>query len=218
MHWFAVLSYIVVLFCISGANAHQDHGEWACATHEPSKSEFDYVQLEIDHHHAVRRRRLASKTYNIPVHFHMFTPPGSSSGVLSQQMLQTQIQHLNLAFKDFTFSLAQSTVHENRGHFNNVINNRFTYMPDILQALPEEPHKLHIFTGNDASNVLGMASFPWNFKTQSIFDGVSIILDVLKDSGGSYDQGMFWFQYCVLLLVRYPSFLTRYIRRKCFGS
>jgi hypothetical protein len=144
---------------------------------------------------------LLTTSRNIPVYFHVITQgTGAANGALTTAQLDAQIKVLNDSYSGrtggvqtrttFTFSRAGSDTTKNADWFTNA-------SPGSPQetAMKTKLHKggsnaLNFYTANLAGGLLGWATFPWDYKSAPLMDGVVILFSSLPSgSATNYNLG-----------------------------
>lgn len=162
-----------------------------CGTPEPTREEQALVRAQVDRWLALSGPALQLVT-SIPVRFHVvYKTQGGTQGLVSQQMIDDQIDVLNAAYAntDFSFFLAGVDFTNNRKWFNGCASSGNERR--MKQNLTVDPaHNLNIYTCNPKGGLLGWAYLPWSLAESSFWQGVVLLYSSLPGgSAAPYDLG-----------------------------
>ncbi|WP_410632092.1 zinc metalloprotease [Amycolatopsis sp. cmx-4-83] len=161
--------------------------------HADSLSPAEAARVEADMQSKLAGKRTAFKAaaaVSIPVYFHVIT--SGSTGNLPAATITKQISVLNSAYgsKGFSFSLV-STDYTNNSTWYNGITDGTSAERNMKNALRKGgKNALNIYTANLGDDLLGWATFPWNYNSQPKLDGVVILDESLPGrSATNYNEG-----------------------------
>ncbi len=139
-----------------------------------TREKIDFLEASLDQ---------AEVNYNFPVYFHVITDE-FGNGTVSDEDIKAQIQALNTGY-------AQSGMNfELKGITKSVNNAWFTSSPqesDIQMEMKKSlrvggPETLNVYTTLlGGGNILGYASFPSDYTTEPIRDGVVVLYSSLPN-------------------------------------
>ncbi|WP_290049608.1 zinc metalloprotease [Amycolatopsis solani] len=161
--------------------------------HADSLSPAEAARVEADMQSKLAGKRTAFKAaaaVSIPVYFHVIT--SGSTGNLPSSTITKQISVLNSAYASsgFSFSLV-STDYTNNSTWYNGITDGTSAERNMKNALRKGgKNALNIYTANLGDDLLGWATFPWNYNSQPKLDGVVILDESLPGrSATNYNEG-----------------------------
>lgn len=171
-----------------GENGTQIAGA-RCVAPRPSETDLQNIEADL----AATRARYGGEVNlmptTIPVAFHVVH--SGSSGLISQQMVDDQIDVLNAAFvgTNFQFSLASTDFTNNRQWFNNCgSTGRERQMKQSLNVDPATT--LNIYTCQPSGGILGWAYFPSSYPEDSFWHGAVLLHSSLPGgSAAPYNEG-----------------------------
>jgi hypothetical protein len=143
-------------------------------------SEKEQKAMEADF--AFKKSALGSFTMNatggtIPVYFHVIRSGNAASqGNVDDSQIASQIQVLNNAFAGtgWSFNLAATTRTTNSTWYNGCYSS--STAAQMKSALRQgSADDLNIYSCNPSSGILGYATFPSNYKSNPIADGVVVL-------------------------------------------
>ena len=157
------------------SSAGHDHH---CGTRDVSAEEM--TKMEKDLHAAVQdgdRKLQVSLPIQVPVKMHIIYEQESGIGNLSDSVIFEQMDIMNSAFEGtFNFDLNPSDIYRyaNSEWFENCTIDENTFKENIRPDFPEDgPDVLHFYSCNTTvSNLLGYATFPFDFAVEPLLDGV----------------------------------------------
>ncbi|MEW5249080.1 zinc metalloprotease [Microbulbifer discodermiae] len=127
---------------------------------------------------------------SVDVHFHVITDT-SNNGALSSGDINNQMNVLNAAFADtpFTFNLASTTTTANNAWYNlNSGSAEETAMKSALRV--GDATDLNIYVANIGGGLLGWATFPSNYASNPVRDGVVVLTGSLPGGDAApYNEG-----------------------------
>ncbi|SEF26809.1 Pregnancy-associated plasma protein-A [Amycolatopsis pretoriensis] len=155
-----------------------------------SPAEAARVEADMQSKLAGKRTALAAAAVSIPVYFHVIT--SGSTGNLPASTITKQISVLNSAYASsgFSFSLV-STDYTNNSTWYNGITDGTSAERNMKNALRKGgKNALNIYTANLGDDLLGWATFPWNYTSSPKLDGVVILDESLPGrSATNYNEG-----------------------------
>ncbi|HEY3472917.1 MAG TPA: zinc metalloprotease [Amycolatopsis sp.] len=161
--------------------------------HADSLSPAEAARVEADMQSKLSGKRTAFKApaaVSIPVYFHVIT--SGSTGNLPASTISKQISVLNSAYSasGFSFTLV-STDYTNNSTWYNGITDGTSAERNMKNALRKGgKNALNIYTANLGDDLLGWATFPWNYNSQPKMDGVVILDESLPGrSATNYNEG-----------------------------
>lgn len=123
----------------------------------------------------------------IDVYFHVIH--SGSTGNLSQQAVNAQIQVLNDAFAStgWSFNLVDTDWTDNASWFAMSASAENQAKAALRQGTADD---LNIYTANPGGSLLGWATFPWEYNSDPDYDGVVILYSSLPGgSAAPYNEG-----------------------------
>lgn len=160
--------------------------------HADSLSPAEAARVEADMQSKLSGKRTTSalNAVSIPVYFHVIT--SGSAGNLPSATISKQISVLNSAYASsgFSFTLV-STDYTNNSTWYNGITDGTSAERNMKNALHKGgANALNIYTANLGDDLLGWATFPWNYKSKPKMDGVVILDESLPGrSATNYNEG-----------------------------
>lgn len=161
--------------------------------HADSLSPAEAARVEADMQSKLAGKRTAFKAaaaVSIPVYFHVIT--SGSTGNLPAATITKQISVLNSAYaaSGYSFSLV-STDYTNNSTWYNGITDGTSAERNMKNALHKGgKNALNIYTANLGDDLLGWATFPWNYTSAPKMDGVVILDESLPGrSATNYNEG-----------------------------
>jgi hypothetical protein len=115
----------------------------------------------------------------IDVHFHVVSADNGSTGNISDQMINSQMNVLNAAFANWgwSFRLVSTTRTPNSTWFNGCYGSAETAMKNALHQGSADD--LNIYTCNPSNGILGYATFPSSYSSAPSKDGVVLLYSSL---------------------------------------
>jgi hypothetical protein len=177
-----------------------------CATEHPGKDKMDRIERALSRFESARGASGAkggggtsgggtrpSGSVIIPVYFHVINNgDGVENGDITDAMISNQISVLNQSYAGLTGGAATPF------RFSLVSINRTTnaawftmgYGSQAERAAKTALHQgtksaLNIYTANLGNNTLGWSTFPWDYNSDPVRDGVVVLYSSLP--GGSAD-------------------------------
>jgi hypothetical protein len=123
----------------------------------------------------------------IDVYFHVIH--SGSSGDLSQQDVDDQMRVLNDAYAStgWSFNLVSTDWTDNATWFAMGSSGETAAKAALRQGTADD---LNIYTANPSGGYLGWATFPWNYASNSSYDGVVLLYSSLPGgSAAPYNEG-----------------------------
>ncbi|GLY34854.1 zinc metalloprotease [Amycolatopsis sp. NBRC 101858] len=155
-----------------------------------SPAEAARVEADMQSKLAGKRTAFAAAAVSIPVYFHVIT--SGSTGNLPAATITKQISVLNSAYakSGYSFSLV-STDYTNNSTWYNGITDGTSAERNMKNALRKGgKNALNIYTANLGDDLLGWATFPWNYTSAPKMDGVVILDESLPGrSATNYNEG-----------------------------
>jgi pregnancy-associated plasma protein-A len=134
------------------------------------------IEADMSSRVAAKGQSLRAAATSIPVYVHVIT--SGSTGSLPAATITKQISVLNSAYSGagFSFSLV-STDYTNKAAWYNGITDGTTAERQMKTALHKgSSNALNIYTASLGDDLLGWATFPWDYSSSPAMDGV-VILD-----------------------------------------
>jgi len=183
-----LLAVLAVIFSVTAfyssesltANADPNKRERICAT--------DDDPVKIDRRERDFSDRIAARAYNrvvyggvIPVYFHVVY--SGTSGNISDQMINDQMNVLNAAYANtgWSFQLVSTNRTNNSTWYNDCYCASETPMKNALHQGSADD--LNVYTCNPSGGILGYATFPSDYASNPLRDGVVLLHSSLP--GGS---------------------------------
>lgn len=201
---FSVAALTLTLFVINySTNAQRDtqdepaetakpvsvKGERLCGTdHDPQKiaaAETDFA-LRLNQLKNTPDLNVTSGVIN--VYFHVVS--NGSTGNISDQMINSQMNVLNSAFAQWgwSFNLVSVDRTSNATWFNGCYGSSETAMKNALHRGSADD--LNIYTCNPSNGILGYATFPSSYQSAPLKDGVVLLHSSLPGgSAAPYNEG-----------------------------
>lgn len=155
-----------------------------------SPAEAARVEADMQGKLAGKRTAFAAAAVSIPVYFHVIT--SGSTGNLPAATITKQISVLNSAYASsgYSFSLV-STDYTNNSTWYNGITDGTSAERNMKNALHKGgKNALNVYTANLGDDLLGWATFPWNYTSAPKMDGVVILDESLPGrSATNYNEG-----------------------------
>jgi hypothetical protein len=149
--------------------------------------------IEADMKSRVAAKGLSANTLaatSIPVYVHVIT--SGSTGSLPAATITKQISVLNSAYASsgFSFSLV-ATDYTNKAAWYNGITDGSTAERQMKTALHKgSKNALNIYTASLGDDLLGWATFPWDYTSSPTMDGVVILDESFPGrSATNYNEG-----------------------------
>jgi hypothetical protein len=169
-------------------------GNRTCATRDPGDAEAADVQAALDRARGSKKAGLVT----VPVAFHVINNgSGLANGDVSDGMIRAQIRVLNDAYSGgtggapspFRFELASVTRTTNADWYNMGYGSQAE--KDAKEALRTGgAETLNIYSANLGGNLLGWATFPFEYTRNPLRDGVVLLYSSLPGGGAvPYDEG-----------------------------
>lgn len=162
-----------------------------CGTRNPSDAERSAVERDLDNRRNASNAQAVpgNRGGQIPVYFHVIT--NGNQGALSSQAISSQIDVLNGAFASagFSFTLAGVTSTDNATWFSSC--DQASVEAAMKNALRTgDAGTLNLYSCNPGQDLLGWATFPWNYSRYPSDDGVVLLYSSLPGgSAAPYNQG-----------------------------
>lgn len=181
------------------AQAASATGSERCATPKPSAEAVEHAESHLRAFKASRRAvERAPGSVPIPTWVHVIRAgAGAANGTVSRKQIRRQLRVLNRSYSGatggastpFTFVLAGISRTTNPDWFGMIPNSPAEI--EAKAALRQGgPETLNIYTAGIGQNLLGWATFPWDYGTAPSLDGVVLLFSSLP--GGTavpYDEG-----------------------------
>jgi hypothetical protein len=182
----------------------------ACVTHEataPARGyEHDTTEVPrrdpltrwLRNHTSPRRDLLVAGSISVPVYFHVIRKDLTlAGGNVPQSQVDAQIAVLNDSFSGatggastgVTFTLGSTDYTTNRRWFTI---RKGSQTERAMKASLREggANALNIYSGKLGNNLLGWATFPWNYASNPSYDGVVILFSSLPGgTAAPYNEG-----------------------------
>ncbi|PPQ73916.1 hypothetical protein CVT24_012781 [Panaeolus cyanescens] len=175
---------IVPLYTVNGALTDFTPGLDRCATEAPIGHNRERIEASIKAHRAKNNLATCNTAFNkatINVYFHVIAEGNDlKSGMISDAVINQQIDVMNHDFQNsgLTFRLVDIDRTINSVWFSDV-DSRNQAESDMMAALRKGGEgDLNIYTvgfvNSNTQGLLGYATFPWDYLTESARDGVVI--------------------------------------------
>jgi hypothetical protein len=165
-----------------------------CGTPTPTAAEMAQVQADVDRWLSERGfdpdiQRGSAAVVNIPVAVHVVRHDDGMTGDVSTQMINAQIQVLNQAYSGYSFTEVSTDYTDNTQwsrHTPGSGNER-----KMKRALAVSPATtLNFYTCDLGGNLLGYATFPWQYQEGNKMSGVVVLYSSLPGgSAAPYNEG-----------------------------
>lgn len=169
-----------------------------CGTKEPSLVRQSTIARAVQQFHADRKGSgggggtvRPGGSVLVPVYVHVINQGSTvAEGNVTDQMIADQITVLNASYSGttggtvtpYTFVLVGVTRTTNAAWYNMGYNSAAEYQ--AKSALRQGgPEALNIYTANLGGNLLGWATFPWDYAARPAYDGIVVLYSSLP--GGS---------------------------------
>ncbi|MCV2883719.1 zinc metalloprotease [Aestuariibacter sp. AA17] len=167
-----------------------------CGTEHPSPAEaalkeqhFDTLRIKSGKSADFQTMRAAGSV-TVDVYFHVITD-NSGTGMLSNGDINAQMAVLNEAYADtpFTFNLKSVDYTQNSSWFNaGYGSSAETQMKSALRQ--GDASDLNFYTTNAGGDLLGWATFPTDYASNPMDDGVIVLYSSLPNgSAAPYNEG-----------------------------
>jgi hypothetical protein len=121
-------------------------------------------------------------TIYVPVAYHVITATNGTTGNVTDDILQRQVDTLNTSFDGTGFQFYISSI--DRTANDSWFYNTQPFDAQMKAALAiDPPHNLNLYTANIGGGILGYAYLPWSFPETSTLHGVVVLYSSLP--GGS---------------------------------
>jgi hypothetical protein len=168
-----------------------------CATAKPSRAEVARIDARLRAFAATNPER-AETTVVIPTWFHVISAgPGTANGKVKKRQIRKQLRVLNRSFGGATGGSATRFTFVLAGITRTVNVAWFPLRPDSQAELAAKttlheggPETLNLYTSALTGDLLGWATFPWEYEAAPSQDGV--VLEFTSLPGGTaapYDEG-----------------------------
>lgn len=154
----------------SGSHAHEPEA------HVDAKTAAQ-VELDLSTTAGLTALRAANGWISMPVYFHVLH--NGTKGNVSKKTIEKQIAVLDATFRGqkgganvkVNFWLKSITRTNNKTWYNNPVKYASTYKKKLRKG---GDSSLNIYSGNLGSELLGYATFPWQYKKAPKLDGVVV--------------------------------------------
>ncbi|KAL9934702.1 hypothetical protein V8E36_006477 [Tilletia maclaganii] len=195
MH-FSILSLALMLATVVPSSlAVRQRGGKLCSTTAPANATRE---AELAPYLAAEKSRSASSQSRrapriINVYFHVIH--SGSTGKLSGAAIQSQLRVLNKDYQaaNYQFKLINTTYTNNNAWFTTIEDDDSPNSPIMKKKLRKGGKAdLNLYTVSLVNDVLGFATFPWDFEAAKPLDGVVIHTDSLPTNStvlAPYNRG-----------------------------
>jgi hypothetical protein len=174
----------------------QAHGR-TCGTKDLTQEEADRVQNDLNNRLSTRKgpggiepdpRPIGS--VKIPVYFHVITDT-SGNGDVTEPIINKQINVLNIAYSKTPFTFVISAIDRTANNAWFIATPGTSAEKQMKTALHKgDKTSLNLYTNKMGNNLLGWATFPWNYLSNSLNDGVVILYSALPEGEAApYNEG-----------------------------
>ncbi len=134
---------------------------------------------------------LSTATKSVPVYWHRVHDADGSGGGVSTRQISSQIKVLNDAYASAGFAFSLVSVDDSSNADWYIATPQTTPERQMKDALHQGgSNALNVYSNNMGDNLLGWATFPWNYGAQPLADGIVILYSSVP--GGDavpYDLG-----------------------------
>ena len=172
---------------VGKAKADNPHKERYCPVN-PTAEERSAMESDFQAKKAERKAvGIAANVTggSIPVYFHVVTAADGKTGNVRDSQIDRQIKVLNDAYAPWgwAFQLVNTTRTANDDWFNTCYGSGESPMKQALHQ--GTASTLNIYTCNPSDGILGFATFPSNYNSKPLLDGVVILYSSIP--GGDAD-------------------------------
>ncbi len=165
------------------------YGYQKCPDIEISSNDMSQIRADIKTHHVTNPVRLKT-AISIPVYFHIIQDSGFNNPATTDQ-ISNQINVLNSAYARSNISFYVASIQEVVNDSWATINDDSQDADDMVSSLRQgDSQTLNIYLTELGDDLLGFATFPWDYEEHPELDGVVILSSTLPGGDAApYNKG-----------------------------